>query len=150
MFLKGPVIGVVHLLPLPGSPRYAGRMAPVLARAVKDAQAYAEGGASAVIVENYGDAPFLKEDLPPETAAALALCTAAVRECVSLPVGVNALRNDARTALGVAVATGAAFIRVNVHAGVVATDQGIVEGRAAATLRQRRALGAQVKIVADV
>jgi len=125
-------------------------MAPVLARAVKDAQAYAEGGASAVIVENYGDTPFLKEELPPETVAALALCTGAVREALSLPVGVNALRNDARAALGVAAATGAAFIRINVHAGLVATDQGIVEGRAAATLRHRRALGAQVKIVADV
>ncbi|MGH7161872.1 MAG: BtpA/SgcQ family protein, partial [Planctomycetota bacterium] len=66
MFPPGPVLGVVHLLPLPGSPRYAGGIDAVVARAVKDARAYAAGGADAVIVENYGDAPFFKADLPPE------------------------------------------------------------------------------------
>jgi membrane complex biogenesis BtpA family protein len=144
------VIGVVHLLPLPGSPRYAGDMAAVVERAERDARAYAEGGAHALIVENYGDAPFRKGTLDAESVAALTRCTAAVHAAAALPVGVNALRNDARAALGVAAATGAAFIRVNVHAGVVATDQGLVEGRADETLRVRRALGADVRIAADV
>jgi hypothetical protein len=144
------VIGVVHLLPLPGSPRHGGRMAPVVARAVADARAYAEGGADAVVVENYGDAPFFKDALPPETVAALAVCAAEVRDAARLPVGVNALRNDARAALAVAAAVGADFVRVNVHAGVVATDQGLVEGRAAETLRHRRALAPGVRILADV
>lgn len=144
------MIGVVHLLPLPGSPRYGGRMAPVVARAVADARAYRKGGADALVVENYGDAPFLKDDLPAETVAALACCAAAVRDAALLPLGVNALRNDARAALGVAAAVGAAFARVNVHAGLVATDQGLVEGRAAETLRVRRMLDAEVAIAADV
>jgi len=148
--IPGPVIGVVHLLPLPGSPRYGGSMAAVVKRALGDARAYRDGGADAVLVENYGDAPFFKEALPPEAVAALACCAAAVREAVDLPLGVNALRNDARAALGVAAAAGAAFIRVNVHAGACATDQGIVEGRAAETLRIRRMLGAEVAIAADV
>ncbi|MHC4730305.1 MAG: BtpA/SgcQ family protein, partial [Planctomycetota bacterium] len=150
MFSKGPVVGVVHLLPLPGSPGYGGSMRKVIGRAVKDAEAYAGGGVHALIVENYGDAPFLKDHLPPETVAALTRCAAAVRDAVALPLGINALRNDARAALGIAVAVGASFVRVNVHTGVVATDQGLVEGRAAETLRVRAALGAEaVKIVAD-
>jgi membrane complex biogenesis BtpA family protein len=150
MITKGPVVGVVHLLPLPGSPGYRGSLRKVIDRAVRDAEAYAAGGAHALIVENYGDAPFLKEDLPPETVAALTRCAAAVREAVALPLGINALRNDARSALGVAVAVGASFVRVNVHTGVVATDQGLIEGRAAETLRARAALGAEdVEIVAD-
>lgn len=148
--LPGPVIGVVHLLPLPGSPRYGGAMAPILARAVRDARAYARGGVDALVVENYGDAPFFKDALPPETVAALACCAAAVRDAARLPLGINALRNDARAALGVAAAVGAAFVRVNVHAGVSATDQGLVEGKAAETLRARRLLGAPVAILADV
>ncbi|MGQ0614379.1 MAG: BtpA/SgcQ family protein [Planctomycetaceae bacterium] len=145
----GPVIGVVHLLPLPGSPRHAGGMARVVRRAVADARAYQAGGVDAVIVENYGDAPFFKESLPPESVAALAVCAAEVRDAVRLPFGVNALRNDAAAALGVAVATGASFVRVNVHAGVVATDQGLLEGRAAETLRARAALGCEAGILAD-
>jgi len=145
----GPLIGVVHLLPLPGSPRYR-RMADVLDRAVSDATAYAEGGFDAVIVENYGDAPFRKDRIEPAAVAALALCVDAVRRAVPLEIGVNALRNDARAALGVAAAAGAGFIRVNVHAGVVATDQGWIEGRADETVRERTALQCKVRIAADV
>jgi membrane complex biogenesis BtpA family protein len=147
---KGPVVGVVHLLALPGSPGHGGSMRKVIDRAVRDAEAYASGGAHALIVENHGDAPFFKEDLPPETVAALTRCAAAVRDAVKLPLGINALRNDARSALGIAVAVGASFVRVNVHSGVVATDQGLVEGRAAETLRVRAALGAEkIMIAAD-
>ncbi|MDH3590641.1 MAG: BtpA/SgcQ family protein [Planctomycetota bacterium] len=142
--------GAVHLLPLPGSPRYGGDMDAIVARAVADARAYGDGGADAVIVENYGDAPFYKRDLAPVTVAAMARCAAAVRAAVSLPLGVNALRNDARAALGIAVACGAQFIRVNVHAGVVASDQGLIEGDAANTLRERARLGASVAIWADI
>ena len=147
----GKVIGVVHLLPLVGSPGFRGDMEAVLRRAVEDARAYAEGGAHALIVENYGDAPFLKQALGPETIAAMTRCALAVREAVDgLPLGINALRNDARAALGVAAAVGGSFIRVNVHAGVVATDQGLIEGEAGETLRLRRAWGIDVRIVADV
>ena len=149
MFYGGRVIGVVHLGPLPGSPGY-GSLADVVESAVRDARAYAAGGAHAVIVENYGDAPFFKDRLPPETVAGLTRCAGAVRDAVELPVGINALRNDAHAALAVAAAVDAAFVRVNVHAGVIATDQGLIEGRAAETLRLRRALGADTRIVADV
>jgi membrane complex biogenesis BtpA family protein len=149
MLADGPILGVIHLLPLPGSPRFAGDLRAVVRRAVSDAKAYEGGGAHGVIVENYGDAPFFKEALPPETVAALALCAAAVRDAVRVPLGVNALRNDARAALGVAAAAGARFVRINVHAGVVATDQGILEGRAAETLRARALFAPSVRIAAD-
>jgi membrane complex biogenesis BtpA family protein len=149
MAIPGPLIGVVHLLALPGSPGFR-RMEDVIRRAVSDARAYADGGMDAVIVENFGDAPFEKDRLAPATVAALALCADAVRSATGLPLGINALRNDARAALGVAAATGAQFIRVNVHAGVSATDQGLIEGRAADTLRERAALRSLVRIAADV
>jgi membrane complex biogenesis BtpA family protein len=120
-------------------------------RAVEDARALVEGGADALIVENYGDAPFFPGPVPPETVAALALCTSAVISAAgSIPVGVNVLRNDARSALGVCAATGARFLRVNVHCGVAATDQGVIEGRAHETLRERARLAPQVAILADV
>jgi hypothetical protein len=151
MLPRGSLIGAVHLAPLPGSPRWAG--ADFVAPALADARRYVEAGFDAVIVENFGDAPFWKEALPPETVAALALAAGAVRDAFpSLPLGVNALRNDARAALGIAAATGAACIRVNVHVGAAVTDQGIIEGRAAETLRARRALGLEGKValLADV
>jgi membrane complex biogenesis BtpA family protein len=142
-------IGVVHLKPLPGSPRFAGSMETVLKAALADARAYERGGAHAVFVENFGDAPFFKT-VGPETVAAMAVAGRAVREAVRLPIGFNVLRNDPHAALALCTACGGSFIRVNVHTGAMLTDQGLIEGDAAETLRRRQRLGPSVKILADV
>src|SRR5881392_3708175 len=144
------LIGVVHLAPLPGSPRWHGRMADVVKRAVADAHAYERGGAHAIFIENFGDIPFTKSSVGPETIAAMAAAGCAVRQAVALPLGFNVLRNDAHTALALCAACGGAFIGVNVHSGVMVTDQGVIEGQAFATLRLRRALCPGVLILADV
>lgn len=141
---------MVHLPPLPGSPRWGGSIDAVLERARADARALAEGGVDALIVENYGDTPFYPGRLPAETVAGLAVAARAVRETSALPLGINALRNDAAAALAIAAATGAAFIRVNVHTGAMLTDQGWIEGRAHETLRLREQLAPGVAILADV
>jgi uncharacterized protein len=73
-----------------------------------------------------------------------------LQNLVTLPIGLNVLRNDARSALAIATATNAQFIRVNVLTGVMATDQGLIEGKANEILRYRRELGCDVKILADV
>jgi membrane complex biogenesis BtpA family protein len=145
------LIGMIHLDALPGAPGYAGDLDLVVSRAVADALVLALAGFDALMVENFHDTPFFKTDLPPETVAALTRCAMEVRRAVpDLPLGINALRNDGIAALGIAVATGAAFIRVNVLTGAMVTDQGIVEGCAAALLRRRAALGSRVPILADV
>jgi membrane complex biogenesis BtpA family protein len=125
-------------------------MQEVLDRALREAETLAGAGFQGLMVENYGDAPFFPASVPPETVAAMGLVAAAVGGAVSVPVGVNILRNDARSALGVAAASGARFMRVNVHTGAMFTDQGLLEGRAHETLRVREALGAPVSILADV
>ncbi|CAI8033500.1 Photosystem I biogenesis protein BtpA [Geodia barretti] len=119
-------------------------------RAKMEAGILQDGGAQGVIVENFGDSPFRTGRVDPETVAAMTLAVEHVRGAVSIPVGINMLRNDAISALGVAVATGSEFIRVNVHYGVMATDEGIVEGEAHETTRRRRSLNADVQILADV
>ncbi|MCX2727537.1 BtpA/SgcQ family protein [Thermomicrobium sp. 4228-Ro] len=141
--------GVIHLLPLPGSPR-ARAFAEVRERALRDAEAYARGGMDMLLVENYGDAPFPKERVAPHVIAGMALIVDAVKRATGLPVGVNVLRNDAQAALGIAAMAGAQFIRVNVHVGAMLTDQGIIEGRADETLRYRKLLETPVEIWADV
>ncbi len=145
------LVGVVHLVATPGAPRYRGSMDALIERACSDARALAQGGCDALLVENFGDLPFFAESVPPETAAALAIAVREVRGVVgSLPVGVNVLRNDARTALGVCAAAGASFLRVNVHTGAAVTDQGLLMGRAAETVRERERLCPAVLILADV
>ncbi len=148
--VRRPIVGMVHLAPLPGSPRWNGSMQEVLERARDDAIALAGGGIHGIMVENFQDAPFYPGSVPPETTAALAVAVAEVVRTVGLPVGVNVLRNDAAAALGIAAATGARFIRVNVHTGVMLADQGWLEARAHETLRLRERLGVPVALLADV
>jgi membrane complex biogenesis BtpA family protein len=151
MRLSRTLIGMVHLAPLPGSPRWEGSMERVTTRAVTDAMAIVEGGLDALLIENFGDVPFAPGRVEAATVAAMSVVAAAIRDAVApVPLGVNVLRNDARSALAIAAATGAAFIRANVHAGAVVTDQGLLQAEAYGTLRERRLLGHDVAIFADV
>lgn len=150
LFDSQPIIGMVHLDPLPGAPRFDGDREAIRRRALEDARALAAGGVDGVIVENFGDAPFYPDDVPAHVVAEMTSLVGAVADTIDVPVGVNVLRNDAEAALSIAAATGASFVRVNVHAGARVTDQGIVEGRAHDTLRLRERLDADVRVFADV
>ena len=112
-------------------------MTEVRKAAIADAQTLARGGVDGILVENYGDAPFTGGTVEPQVIAAMAVLAAEVRAAAALPIGINVLRNDAHSALAVAVASGASFIRVNVHVGSAETDQGHIDGRAFETLRYR-------------
>jgi hypothetical protein len=147
---KKPLIGMIHLGPLPGSPRYDGDLAGIVARARADAQALQAGGMDGCMFENFGDAPFYPNRVPPVTVAAMTWVISQVRPKLRIPFGVNVLRNDAAAAVSIAAVTGARFVRVNVHIGAALTDQGIIEGTAFDTVRLRAALGADVAILADV
>jgi len=149
---RARLVGVIHLPPLPGSARASASCVEVARAAARDAGVLAKAGYDLVMVENFGDAPFFAGLVPAVTVSAMTACALAVREAApGLPVGINVLRNDADAALAIAAAVGGACIRVNVHTGARVTDQGLIEGRAAETLRARRALGANdVAIWADV
>ena len=111
-----------------------------------------DAGYDAIIVENFGDVPFFAGRVPAITVAAMTACALAVREAApDVELGINVLRNDAESALGVALCAGARFVRVNVLTGARVTDQGVIQGDAAGLLRSRRALGADdIGIWADV
>ena len=143
---------VIHLPALPGSPRSELSAIECARSAAADARALAGAGYDAIIVENFGDVPFFAGRVPAVTVAAMTACALAVREAApGALLGINVLRNDAESALSIAACTGARFVRVNVLTGARVTDQGVIQGDAAAVLRLRRALGAEaVEIWADV
>jgi hypothetical protein len=152
LFTAAPklLIGVIHLRPLPGAPRWKGRFGDIIDAAVADARAYERGGAHAVFIENFGDIPFTKSAVGPETVAAMAAAGCAVRDAIKLPLGFNVLRNDPCAGLALCTACGGSFIRVNVHCGAMLTDQGLIEGNAFATLRFRERIAPGAQIFADV
>lgn len=145
------IVGMIHLLPLPGSPRYGGGLRSVRERALADARALTAGGIDAIALENFGDAPFYPGRVPAHVVANLTAIAAEVRAIVKVPLGINVLRNDGLSALSIAHAIGANFIRVNILSGARVTDQGIIQGNAHELQRLRAELGAQaVRVFADV
>lgn len=148
-----PLIGNIHVAPLPGAPRYRNDdIATIVARAVADARAYEQGGMDGVLVENHGDIPFLKPgDIGPEIIASMAVVARAVRETVAIPVGVNLLANAVIGALAIAKAAGASFVRVNQWANAYVSNEGLIEGESAKALRYRKMIDAEdIAIFADV
>jgi len=148
-FASRALFGMVHLRALPGAPLFGGSMAEVIDAALADARALAGGGADGLVFENFGDRPFAKGRVEAETVAAMARVITEVVAEVRMPFGVNVLRNDAASAIAIAAATGASFIRVNIHTGAMLTDQGIIEGDAANTMRRRAALAPHLLVFAD-
>ena len=152
-----PLIGMVHLAPLPGSPRWGGSIDDVIKRAMDDARVLAEEGIDGIIVENFGDSPYAAGAVHPATVAAMTIGVLAVHGVVRevdqesrIRVGINVLRADVISALSIAASTGAGFVRTNVLTGAMVTDQGIIEGTAYEALRERRLLGIGTPIFADV
>jgi membrane complex biogenesis BtpA family protein len=149
--VQTPIIGMLHLPPLPGAPRYGGGLAPIVERLLADAEALLRGGVHGLMMENFGDAPFYPERVPVWTVAHMTHLAGEVRRRFDVPLGINVLRNDGRSALAIAHAVGAAFIRVNVLCGACVTDQGVLQGIAVDLLRDRALLDAtEIKILADV
>ena len=148
-----PLIGNIHVAALPGTPRYRKEdISAIVARAVADAVAYQRGGMNGVLVENHGDIPFLKpECLGPEVIAAMAVGAKAVKDAITIPIGINLLANGAIGALAIGKASGASFIRVNQWVNAYVSNEGVIEGEAAKILRYRKMIEADsIAIFADV
>ncbi|HNP88312.1 MAG: BtpA/SgcQ family protein [Chloroflexi bacterium SZAS-1] len=149
-----PVIGMVHCWPLPGAPGYTGYgMQTIIDNALRDAHALAEGGCDGLIVENMWDIPFRAgPNIQPESIAAQAVVAAAVKREIALPMGINLVHNGGVSLLGIAIASGAEFIRVCMFTGAGVWDAGEWdEGCAADLMRRRKELHAEhIKLFADV
>lgn len=149
-----PVIGMVHAWPMPGAPGYDGKgVDAIVEHAVQDARAVEQGGCDGLIVENMWDIPFRAgPHIQPESIAAHAVVARAVRDAVKIPMGINLVHNGGVALLGIAIASGAQFIRVCMFTGAGVWDAGSIdEGCAADLMRRRKDLGAEhIKILADV
>jgi hypothetical protein len=152
--VEKPIIGMIHLLPLPGAPGYDFYgMETVIEHALRDAEALISGGVDGLIVENMWDLPYyVGMEVPPEEMTAQAVAARAVVEAMEVPVGINVIHNGGRVTMAIAVAAGADFIRVCLLTGARVWDTGEFDhGCAAELLRWRKNLGAEhIKLFADV
>ena len=148
---RRPIIGMVHLEPLPGSPRYDGKpMSEIRDAALSEARLLKEAGVNGAIVENFGDVMFYKR-VRPETIASMTYVAASIAEEVpGLTLGLCVLQSDAIAGMAIANTIGGKFIRVPYYTETYIVDAGMMDSIAAETLRYRKYLNADVKIFADV
>jgi len=146
-----PYVGILALQPLPGSPGYQGDPERVRVALLRDAESFVENGISALLLVNRGDVPFSPRQVAAVTTAWITRLAGDVRRRFDLPLGIQVLWNDGRSALAVAHAVGASFIRVNLLRGTRAPGEECVSGHAYRLLRDRAQLGAEdVAILADL
>ena len=150
----GALIGMIHLRPLPGAPRFRSEegMGAVIATALQEATLLESTGFDGLIVENAWDIPFVPPDMVGfETVAAMAVVVDVLRQHVALPIGINCLANAVEASLAVAQAASAQFVRANQWVNAYIANEGLVEGRAGTLARYRRGIGADgVTVWADV
>ncbi|MCK6572645.1 BtpA/SgcQ family protein [Myxococcota bacterium] len=144
------LIGMVHVGALPGTPAHGAPLRTIIAQAVAEARLYRDAGYDVVLIENMHDRPYRKGGVGPEIVAAMTAVGCAVRAAVDLPLGVQILAGANHEALAVALACEARFVRVEGFVFAHVADEGVIEACAADLLRYRRALGADVAVVADI
>src|SRR5258705_1166826 len=116
---RKPLIAVLHLLPLPGAPLYDGDIKNVYDQALAELDVFKRHTVDSVIVENFRDMPYYPGRVPAETVASMAAVSRDIVRAAGMPVGINVLRSDGEAAIAIAAASGAHYIRVNVHMGAV-------------------------------
>lgn len=146
------LVGMVHVAALPGTPRGTMPVNRVAAQAVEEAWLLVESGFDALIVENMHDAPYVQREVGPEIVSAMTVVADAVREAVSVPLGIQVLAGANSAALAVAHAVGAQFIRAEGFVFASVADEGLMAtADAGPLLRYRKMIGAEgVKILADI
>ena len=149
---EGALVGMIHVGALPGTPSHAASMDDLATTAVVEAGVYAAHGFDALLVENMGDVPYLQRDVGEEITAAMTAIACAVRDAVDRPLGIQVLAGANRSALAVAHAAGAAFIRAEGFVFASVADEGLLaRADAGPLLRHRRMIGAEnVAILVDI
>jgi uncharacterized protein len=148
--VRRALVGVIHLQALPGTPANEHDVATIVRIAVEEAQVYRDAGFHAILIENTHDRPYLKTNVGPEIVAAMAVVGAQVRKAVDLPLGVQILAGANQSALAVALACDASFIRVEGFVFAHVADEGLIEASAGSLLRYRRAMNADhIRVFAD-
>jgi membrane complex biogenesis BtpA family protein len=146
-----PIIGMIHLGALPGTPAARRSLREIEEQALKEAKIYLEAGVHGVLVENMHDTPYLRGEVGPEIVAAMAIVAKSVKETTRLPAGLQILAAANREALAAAHAAGLDFIRAEGFAFAHVADEGVIQSSAAELLRYRKMIGAdRVQIWADV
>lgn len=144
------IIGMIHVLPLPGSVWWEGNIQNLLQRSQKELEIYKDEGVDAVMLENMFDAPYSKPPLAQETVAAMIRIAKIIRKKTMLPIGVQMLEGANCEAMKIAAKADLDFVRVEGFVYAHIGGAGLIEGSARKILELRKKLNAQhIQIFSD-
>lgn len=146
-----PLIAMIHLDALPGTP--AGTLKPheIIPKALDEARIYADNGISSVLIENMHDRPYLKSKVGHEISCIMAIIGHEIKQKTGLICGIQILAGANSEALAAAHAAGLDFIRAEGYVFGHLADEGYIESGAAELMRYRKQIGAEnILIFTDV
>ena len=149
--LHKPIIGVVHVYALPGTPNYNGNVRKIIEHAKMEALIYKNNGIDLIAIENMHDVPYLKRAVGPEITAMMSIIGYEVKNFTNLPCGIQILAGANKEALAAANSAGLDFIRAEGFVFAHVADEGLIESDAGNLLRYRKQIEAEnILIFTDI
>jgi len=133
-----PIIGMLHLPPLLGSPNYdySKTLDDLVEIALKDVKALINGGVDGILISNENDVPYLLK-VGPETIASFTYIVSKLKGDLTVPFGIDVLWGNAKASYAIAKSVGARFVRT-LLTGVHAGDLGLINTYGAEVMRYRK------------
>lgn len=149
--VEKPIIGMIHVPALPGTPRYGNDDRAIRDQVLEEAEIYLEGGVDALMIENMHDVPYQNRSVGPEVTAFMAVLGQLVKSYTGLPCGLQILAGANQEALAVAKASRMDFVRAEGFVFSHVADEGWIDADAARLLRYRKQIHAEhILVFTDV
>lgn len=145
--IQKPIVGMIHVSALPGTPNYEGTINLIIEQAKKEALIYKENGIDAIAIENMHDVPYLKRKVGPEITSLMSIIAYEVKNLTKLPCGIQILAGANKEALAAAYSAGLDFVRVEGFVFSHIADEGIMDADAGELLRYRKHINAENVLV---
>jgi hypothetical protein len=146
-----PIIGMIHVMALPGTPNYKFESSHIIDQALKEAKLYKKAGIDSIMIENMHDIPYIKGGVGHEISTLMTLIAYVIKQETKLPVGIQILAGANKEALAVAKASDIDFIRAEGFVFAHTADEGIIEAQAGDLLRYRKQIDANsVAVFTDI
>ncbi len=149
--LYKPIIGMIHVDALPGTPKFKNDIPSIIKKAKEEALLYKSLGIPSLMIENMHDIPYLNRNVGPEITSLMSIILYEIKQLFGLPTGIQILAGANKEALAAAQSAGADFIRAEGFVFAHVADEGIFNSDAGELLRYRRYINADnIQIFTDI
>ncbi|MCX6171063.1 MAG: BtpA/SgcQ family protein [Ignavibacteriales bacterium] len=142
-----PIIGMIHVDSLPGTPKYSGNVKAIIDKAKSEASLYRSCGLNALMIENMHDVPYLNRIVGPEVTSLMSIILYEIKRNFEMPTGIQILAGANKQAIAAAHSAGADFIRAEGFVFAHIADEGMFNSDAGELLRYRKQIGAENVLV---